>query len=211
MEFEEFVKRMIPGETVVIEYDSKTSPVETFYFMLEHATKRGLEILVDDFVDTLYLYKMHMILSGLDTSTVSNALVIKIGGIQNVGRIVEKIPLSPGPPLKERYKKAYEKVKQSNKVFLNPCLGLDKFFIINGSKMDILSEIADISLYVGDTSRIAVYFLDTGILGEASLNPLPFMESLATTLIELKKDENAYQMLVKKSVNQELEGEEIQL
>ncbi|RLF88310.1 hypothetical protein DRN43_06110, partial [Thermococci archaeon] len=154
----------------------------------------------------LYLYKTHLELSGYDTTSIESAKVIKVGGIKEVGRIVEKIPLSTGPALKENYRKAYQKAKIEGKTLLNPVIGLEKFFVISDSKIDMLSEIEDIALYVGDKTRIALYFLNEDVLGSTKFNPLPLLESLATTLIAAKRDERGCLLTVVKSINPEIEG-----
>jgi len=70
----------------------------------------------------------------------------------------------------------------------------------------MLSEIEDIALYVGDKTRIALYFLNEDVLGSTKFNPLPLLESLATTLIAAKRDERGCLLTVVKSINPEIEG-----
>ncbi len=211
MKVSDFIEKLIPGETVVIEHDAKTSPVTLFYSILGQGRKQNSTVLIDDFMDTLYLYKAHLELSGFDTSLINNSQVIKIGGIRDVGNVVEKIPLSPGPPLKEQYRMAYNRVVSSHQTVLNLCLGIEKFFVLSDSRIEILSEVADISLYVGDTSRIAIYFINRDILKEVSPSPLPFLEALATTLGELKHENKHYVIAITKSANLEIEGKKIEV
>ncbi|MCD6559427.1 MAG: DUF257 family protein [Palaeococcus sp.] len=206
VEVGELVKYLKPGETVLIKYDSKNMPAYVLHYLMEQAKEKNMPVLVDDYLDTLYLYKTHLELSGYDTTSIESVKVIKVGGIKEVGRIVEKIPLSTGPALKENYRKAYQKAKIEGKTLLNPVIGLEKFFVISDSKIDMLSEIEDIALYVGDKTRIALYFLNEDVLKGTKFNPLPLLESLATTLIAAKRDERGCLLTVVKSINPEIEG-----
>lgn len=167
MEIGKLVRNLKPGETVAIKHDSKSMPAYVLHHLLEYARP----VLIDDYLDILYLYKKHLELSGYDTSPMEDAKVIKVGGMKEVGEVVA----STGPALKESYRKTYRKAKIEGRTLLNPVIGLEKFFIISDSKIDMLSEIEDIALYVGDRTRIAFYFLNEDVLRGTKFNPLPLM------------------------------------
>ena len=130
MEFDILIESLKPGETVLIEHDSKTFPFYELHSALFHAMERGFKILIDDYLGTLYIYKVHLELSQMDTSIFDRASVIKIGGHRKLGSVVESISLRSGPIIKKEYEKAYKKTMKGNRrLFLNPVLGLEKFLL----------------------------------------------------------------------------------
>ncbi|AIF68750.1 hypothetical protein PAP_01550 [Palaeococcus pacificus DY20341] len=206
MQFHKLIESLKPGETVLIEYDSKTFPIYELYSAVKYAREKGFKILIDDYLDTLYIYNVHLELSKLDTSIFDNVSVIKIGGHRGVGNVLESISLRSGPIIKKEYEKAYKKaIKENEGIFLNPVLGLEKFLLLSESKLDILEEIGDISLYVGDKRRIAIYFINKHVLEGLEFNPLPILEAIATTVINIKKKGRIHQFNVIKSINPEID------
>ncbi len=97
-----------PGETTLIEHDPTTSPALGLYHLLQWAKKRGYPVLIDDILDTLYLYRVHLKLAGLDTSLVDEARVIKEGGRLNVGRIMESIGIKEATVRRSNYERVFD-------------------------------------------------------------------------------------------------------
>ena len=76
------------GETVLVEHSSTTTPYVGLCQLMNWAEERGYQVIVDDVLDTLYLYKTQMKLAGLNTSILNDVKVIKLGGRLEVGQVV---------------------------------------------------------------------------------------------------------------------------
>ncbi len=96
------------GETVLIEHDSTTSPALGLYHVVRWAREMDYSVLIDDVLDTLYMYKVHLELSDVDTSLFNEAKVIKEGGTLNVGRVIERIGINEATIRKSNYERVFE-------------------------------------------------------------------------------------------------------
>lgn len=165
-------------------------------------------MLIDDVLDTLYIYAQHMELGGIDTEILNNVLVIKLGGVRNVGNVVGRVPLKE-PLIQEReYAQVANSFFEQGKI-INPVLGFEKTLFLTDSKRDLLTSINAVLSHLGDKRRIAFYFVNKDILEMLEFNPLPFLEELATTVFRVKRAEGKIRLTVVKSINNELTGKEI--
>ncbi|HIP89871.1 MAG TPA: hypothetical protein EYH24_08255 [Thermococcus paralvinellae] len=67
-------QNIVPGESVLIEYDSLVFPYKGFYHLLSWARENDHHLIIIDILDTLYLYKAQIALAGLDTSAILKSL-----------------------------------------------------------------------------------------------------------------------------------------
>ncbi len=204
LKLEKFFESLKAGETVLIEHDSKSVPVHSFYSLTK--CTGNMRSLVDDFLDTLYIYKVHLELSGTDTSKFEDLQVIKIGGVKSVGKIVGKISSRGGVILRREYQMIYENAIDDGSLVINPVLGIEKLLILGSSRLEVLETLAEISSRLGDRRRIAVYFVDKSVLKTGEFNPLSIMEFLSTTVVNVEKRGRVYTFEVLKSINPELDG-----
>ena len=100
-------QNIVPGESVLIEYDSLVFPYKGFYHLLSWARENNYHLIIIDILDTLYLYKAQIALAGLDTGAIDSAEVIKIGGQLNVGKIIDRLPASDIPRLIKDFERIY--------------------------------------------------------------------------------------------------------
>lgn len=197
------------GETVLIEHDSLTTPITLLAAIVSWAREKNYPVLIDDFLDTLYIYAQHMELGGIDSEILNNVLVIKLGGVKNVGNVVGRVPLKE-PLIQEReYAQVANSLFEQGKI-INPVLGFEKTLFLTDSKRDLLTSINAVLSHLGDKRRIAFHFVNKDILeGGLEFNPLPFLEELATTVFRVKRAEGKIRLTVVKSINNELTGKEI--
>ncbi|WP_435372001.1 DUF257 family protein [Thermococcus alcaliphilus] len=196
------------GETALIEHNSLTTPVNLLAAIVSWAGEKNYPVLIDDVLDTLYIYAQHMELGGIDTEILNNVLVIKLGGVRNVGNVVGRVPLKE-PLIQEReYAKVANSFFEQGKV-VNPVLGFEKTLFLTDSKRDLLISINAVLSHLGDKRRIAFHFVNKDILEGPEFNPLPFLEELATTVFRVKRTEGKIRLAVVKSINNELTGKEI--
>ena len=200
------------GETVLVEYDSHGVPYLGVYHIIRWAKEKGYPVLVDDFLDTLYLYKTQMELADLDVSILENVDVIKIGGRLEVGNILGRIEVKEATVQERQYKEIAEPYfKEKGRVVINPVLGIEKIFTIAETKRETLATANTILSWVGHKERIAVYFINIDVLGKSKPYVLPLIEELATTVIRVVKEGKHYNLSILKSINKELDGIKIKL
>lgn len=220
VKIKEVLDHLKPGETVLVEHPSKVEPILFFYEIAAWAESKGYPMVVDDILDTLYLYKMHLELAGKDTSFLNDVKIIKLGGKVNVGQIVGRVRIKDEPAIFEReYKRIFESQLDEGKITVNPVLGLEKLFLTEEFKRDLLARMYIPLSLVGDRRRISFYFVNTNLIERTVPEALPLLEEVASTVLEvdiMKRKEDvigkiAYRFLITKSVNNELSGLEFTL
>lgn len=195
------------GETVLVEYGSPGVPYLGVYHLIRWAKKRGYPVLVDDFLDTLYLYKTQMKLADLDVSILKNVDVIKIGGRLEVGNILGRIEVKESTVQERQYKEVAEPYfREKGGVVINPVLGIEKIFTIAETEREVLTTANALLSWVGYKGRIAFYFINIDVLDRSKSYVLPIIEELATTVIRVVKEGKHYTLSVLKSINKELDG-----
>ncbi len=216
----EVLEHLVPGETVLIEHPSKVEPILLFYEIVTWAESKGYPVVIDDVLDTLYLYKRHLELAGKGNSLLDNAKVIKLGGRLNVGQVVGRVRVKDDPIIFEQeYIKAFESQLDEKNVIINPFLGFEKLFLIKEFRRDLWARMYVPLSYIGDRRRIAFYFVNTDVVRSTAPEALPLLEEIASTVFEvgiMKREEDAigkiaYRFLITKSVNNELSGLEFAL
>ncbi len=193
-----------PGETVIIEYDSLTSPVACFHYIVKWAKERGHRIVIDDVLDTLYLYRAHLKLAGIDVRDIDDVEVIKEAGLLDVGKVVARLELKQYAIRKVEYERVYEPLLDRG-VVVDIVLGSEKLFVISDIKagMNLINAILS---YTGDERRIAFYFINKDLLEINNPRILPLLEEVATTVIKMTKEKSQYLLSVMKSITPEIEG-----
>ncbi|NJF24641.1 DUF257 family protein [Thermococcus sp. Bubb.Bath] len=196
------------GETVLIEHDSLTSPARGVYHAVKWAGKRGYKVVVDDVLDTLYLYVTHLKLAGFDVSVFNNLSVIKEGGLQDVGEVVQRLRFKEYAIRKAEYERVFEPILSGGGRVLNLVLGIEKLFLISDLRENI-NTVNAILGYTGDERRIALYFINKDLLEVSGAHLLPLLEEIATTVVRVNKEGKSVRFSVVKSVNPEIEGIDI--
>ncbi len=196
-----------PGETVIIEYSSLLFPAVVFYQALMWASKRNYKIIIDDVLDSLYLYKVHLQLAGLSTDIFDSIEIIKEGGVLPVGRVASHLELKQYGVRKVEYERAYKLImsRTEEKQIVNLVVGAEKLFLISNVRENI-NTLNLILSYMGDKRKITLYFINKDLLEVSGAYLLPLLEELATTVIRIDKRNERYVVSVAKSINSKLEG-----
>ena len=201
-----------PGETILIEYSARSTPFIVFYSLIQWAKNNDFEILIDDILDTLYAYKVQLSLAGIDLDLFSDVLVIKESGRVEVGRIVGRMGLRDSAIYWSEYNKIMRPIfERAKRLVINIILGIEKLFVLADSKREILNNINNILSWTGNTKRITFYFINTDLVNTLGIGVLPLLEELASTVINVDKNEGRVKLLITKSINNELDGLEINL
>ena len=66
--FEELLNSLKRGETVLVEHPSSYMPYKGLYSLIKWAKSRDYPVVIDDILDTLYIYKVNMELADFDSN-----------------------------------------------------------------------------------------------------------------------------------------------
>lgn len=169
------------GEIVVLIYEESLIPEFAFLFFVEYASREGMPIIVDDILDSLYVIKQHLEFLGIDTSFFENVTVVKVGGTNKVGNIYKHIPLEGA--YREKYRLAVEELYKERTNILNIVLGIENLFYLSTKPTDVFGVVSELISFLGEKSRIAIYMIDKNIAEIMHVNPLPFFERTASTVV----------------------------
>ncbi|ADT84953.1 DUF257 family protein [Thermococcus barophilus] len=197
------------GETVLVEHSSLASPVKGLYHLIEWAKRKGYGVIVDDILDTLYLYRIHMKLAGYDESILDSITVIKEGGKVNVGSVVKRFPIEEPSVYEQEYGKIFSSVVKGK--VINPVVGFEKLLFLANSKQDLLSMINITLSFCGNDKRIAFYFVNADMAERINPEVMPLLEEVATTVIRIIKEGTSHMFMVLKSVNENMEGMKVRV
>lgn len=196
------------GETVVIEYPPDSYPEVLFHLLQEFSASGSYPVLIDDILDTYPQFVGRMRVLGFEPGHV---LVIKIGGGKlEEGTIVGRLEVDKYSIPIGSYRDAVRRVPQVDTEYINPVLGVHKLLSLL-SRRELVSFLTTVSSFVGDTSRIAFYFVNRDVVETIEPSFLPMFEEIATTVVEWYRDGSDFVLDVLKSANPGLLEKEYRL
>ncbi|WP_240924237.1 DUF257 family protein [Thermococcus sp. 21S7] len=178
--------KLVPGETVLLEYGSEAAPEMILKFLHDYASGRGFSLVVDDIVDTFPEYITKLKLRGFDVSTLLEVPVIKIGGTVNLGDVRGIVDVDHHSLDFRYYEKIYRDSKGENLV-INPVLGFHKFFITLSSR-ELLRLVRNVAGFVGRSDRIAIYLVNSDIASCTYPAHLALLREVSTTFLKLGQE-----------------------
>jgi len=196
-----------PGETVLVEYGSTSSPELLLYMVCRRCRDRMKPILVDDISDSFAEALTRLELMGLELKGLSNVPVIKIGGSRDAGSVFGRIEVDKYSLDFKYYGEIYEKIVPHEVVF-NPVLGIHKLFVTL-ERHDVMRLLRNISTFVGRRSRIALYFVNRDAIERYSPEIISLLEETASTVLRWEFDGNKYRLRVVKAVNAGIIGSSV--
>lgn len=210
--FEDLWNSLKRGETVLIEHSPDSMSCKGFYSLIQWARNKDYPVVIDDILDTLYIYKVNIELADLDSSLLNDALVIKEGGRLEVGNVIGHITLKESAIQWREYERVARPLfESSQKPIINIVLGIEKLFMLADSKREIITSINNLLSWIGNKKRIAFYFVDIDLINTTEFGVLPLLEEVASTIIKIKKIGNETRAVITKSVNEKLNDLEIRL
>ena len=205
----EYVRSIKPGEDVLIEHTSREPAHLIFHLLLECLEDNGYPFVIVDELDQLHVFKAQLKLSGIDTSRIDAARVIKIGGMLQTGNVIGRVDMSKDFPIrKKHYEEALKKLGPGYAVRV--VLGFDKVLAMHEEdRKDLESLFGNmIRPYLGDERRTTVYLINTDLLSERTLRE--FMEH-ASRVFRAEITEGALTLRVLKSPVLSEYGKEIRV
>ncbi|WP_158306791.1 DUF257 family protein [Pyrococcus yayanosii] len=192
-----------PGETVLVEYTSDSSPELLFYILL----KSGKEVLVDDIADTFPEFYERLVAMGVDPEDIRGVKTIKIGGVREYGDVLGRVDLDKYALDFRYYSYVFSKIKGD--FFLNPVLGMHKLLSLT-TKEEAMRIVKNITSFVGNRRRIAYYFINVDSLEANQQEIVALLREVSTSIVRWARRKNLTLEVVK-SANVGLEGISIEI
>jgi hypothetical protein len=169
----DFLEFLVPGEDILIEYHSLQPVHLLLYNLLKSVAERGKKFIILDELDQLHVFRSHMVLSGLDSSLIDQAKVIKFGGLLTTGNVIARIDLKEDPPIR---KKRYEEILETlgDEKSFRIMLGLDKIVASYSNDPMELERIFGhlIRPHLGNPERVILYIVNNDIAGDKAMEEL---------------------------------------
>ena len=202
--FDSILFGLRPGETVLVEYGSTSSPELLLYLVCSRCRARGWPLLIDDISDSFAEAITRLEIMGLGLEQLKNVPVIKVGGNREAGSVFGRVEVDKYSLDFKYYGEVYEKIMPHDVVF-NPVLGMHKL-LVTLERHEVMRILRNISTFVGKKSRIALYFVNRDAVNKHSPEILPLLEETATTVLRWDFDGGKYRLRVIKAANGSILG-----
>jgi len=206
----QFLDSIKMGETVLVEYDSPDYTLDFLVLLLKrYATARDCPFIVDDHIDVLSIINKHLAFLGR-TNVFDDTLVVKTGGVTNVGKVVERVKMESEPVIYLRRHeaasdRAFEKFERS----VNAVIGFERLFAFVESYRNLYEVISSVEKFLGNPRRKAFYIIDRNITLALPINPLPELEKISSTFLKARLEGNRLILRIRKSPNINMTGWEL--
>ncbi|WP_297460104.1 DUF257 family protein [Thermococcus sp.] len=196
---EDLFSRLWPGGVVLIENRS-TLGAEFILSSFVHLSRNsGKVLIIEDIFDTLPLYTAHLDLMGVGVDW-SEVRVIKVGGSREVGNVVGRIRFENNPYVyQKKLEEQLERAKPSGP-YVHLVLGLERLLALQEGTHNAYSLFNLIRQKVGDEISTTVYLVEEPVVEGLRFNPLPMLEDVATSVVELTDEDELLRMNLRKSV-----------
>ncbi|AMM54080.1 DUF257 family protein [Pyrococcus kukulkanii] len=176
------------GETVIVENSSYMGVEVLLKVIIDVAKEKGVPILIEDILDTFPVYAQHLKLLGNDILSYEKINILKIGGVEDLGKITAKVPFESDLRVYlSMYREAFANVTPREK-FYDLVFGLDRLFILNDMPVESSTILSAIRDYITNHQRIAFYFVEHPLMDELMTKPLPIIEDIVTSVLRIEQD-----------------------
>ncbi|ASJ11800.1 DUF257 family protein [Thermococcus thioreducens] len=193
------IDQLWPGGLTVIKNRAFLGGEFILHAFVYYSKIKGIPLIIEDVFDTLPIYMKHLEIMGvyIDKSDVN---VIKVGGIQEYGNILGKIKFENDPNVYQRkIEKKLQEIMSKGR-YIHLVLGLERFLTLQNDVHSTYILLSLIRQKLGDPRSINVYLVEPSVLESVNFNPLPMLEDMATSVIELEDDEELIRIKLVKSV-----------
>ena len=202
-ELELIFSNLKPGETVLIEYEPTSSPELLLHIISRYCEKNGIKTIIDDIGDTLVEFVTRLDIMDLPTDRIMKTDVIKIGGYRKAGTVVDRVEIDKYTLDFKYYGRIYERWYTRGNVPFNPVLGMHKLFLV-AENNEAIRLVRNISSFVGNKTRIALYFINKQALERRNPEIIPLLEEVATSVFVWKKTCSGAMLRVIKSASEKI-------
>ncbi|ASI98241.1 DUF257 family protein [Thermococcus celer] len=201
--------KLLPGGLTVIENRAFLGGEFVLHALVSYSKTRNIPLIVEDIFDTLPVYMKHLEIMGVSIDE-RDVNVIKVGGTQEFGNVLGRINFENDPGVYQRkLERKLEEVKPNGR-YIHLVLGLERFLTLQNDVYStyilmslIRQKLGDTNLLsqkLGNSEDINVYLMEPAVLENTNPNPLPMLEDIATSVIELENDGELIRLTLYKSV-----------
>ncbi|AIU69688.1 hypothetical protein TEU_04700 [Thermococcus eurythermalis] len=175
---------LLSGDVEVIENSAILGVEFALHMFMEYSKRRGVPLIVEDIFDTLPVYLTHLRFLGVNFEDL-DMKVIKVGGSQDAGNVVARVRFETDPLIYQRkIDQKLQKIIPDGK-YIHLVLGLERLLSIQNNPHMIRAVLSSIRQKLGEKDGMSVYILEKPLAKNPLFNPLPMLEDLATSVIEL--------------------------
>jgi len=155
---------------------------------IEYSKYRDIPLIIEDIFDTLPLYLAHLKLMGIGIED-EDIRVIKVGGTQEAGQVLAKVRFENSPHIyRRKIDEELERILPEGD-YIHLVLGLERLLTIQNDTRTIHAILSSIRQKLDDERGVSVYLLEKPLIEDLPFNPLPFLENVATSVMELMDEE----------------------
>ncbi len=197
-DMEKLISHIATGGLTVVENSAALGAEFTLYFFREFSEKSGMPLLIEDIFDTLPVYETHLELMGFPLG-MKGVDVIKVGGSQEAGRVISRIEFEEDPNVyqgkleRELEKLPYEK-------YVHIVLGFERLLVFQKGIYNTYTLLNLIRRKLGNGRSKNVYIIERPVVEKQEFNPLPFLEDIATSVVQLRDEEELIRIRFRKSL-----------
>ncbi|NJE54734.1 hypothetical protein E3E28_05850 [Thermococcus sp. 21S9] len=193
------------GGLTLLENYSTMGVELTMYAILNYAYERGLPVLVEDIFDAFAGYVRHFEVMGL-TPPMEHVGVLKIGGVDEVGHVVDKIQFEADPTLYlQKKERAIERAMGDDR-YVYIVTGFERLLGFQRDVKGVYVIVNHLRENLGNDRRMSFNIIEGNVIRGFPTNPLPLLEGVATSVIELHDHGDMLRLRFRKSVFTFLEG-----
>lgn len=194
---EELLGSLPWGSTILIENRAPLG-VEVFLtLLLKEAEKRGAPLIIEDILDTFPVYAKHFELLGKG-DLVEKAGVLKIGGTEEAGRVLNAIRFDSDPQIYiTHYRRALEEVVPK-KEFFDVVLGMERLFAFHNDPSSMYHILYETKRRSINRNQLTLYIVEANIMKKTSEKALLKLEEIADSVWEVEEEGNTIKIRLRK-------------
>jgi len=193
------------GDLMLVENYSLMGSELALYTILNYTYERGLPVLVEDIFDAFAGHVRHFDVMNLKPP-MDHVGVIKIGGVDDIGNVVEKIKFEADPVLYLRKKESAIERAMGDDTYVYIVAGFERLLGFQRDVKGIYVIVNHMRETLGNDRRISFTIIEGNVIKGFPTNPLPFLEGVATSVVELHDHGDMILLRFRKSVLTFLEG-----
>ena len=168
----------------LIENSASLGAEFALHLVMEYSKSRKIPIIVEDIFDTLPVYLTHLELMGVSVED-SDMRVIKVGGNQEAGNVLARVCFENDPHIyRRKIDRELEKIIPEGD-YIHMVLGLERLLSIQNNAHTIHAILSPIKHKLCSDRGRSVYIVEKPLMENLPFNPLPLLEDVATSVIEL--------------------------
>ena len=193
------------GDITLIENYSSIGAELALHLFITYSLRRGLPVLIEDIFDAFPGYVKHLQLMGANTP-LDMVGVIKIGGAEECGHVVEKVQFEADPALYLRKKERAVTKAMGDERYAHIVVGLERLFGFIRDVKDAHIIAHHLRELLGNESRMIFYIIDGNVIESFPVKPLPLLETVSTSVVSIHNHGDMLRLRFRKSVFTLIEG-----